>query len=307
MQNARGWVRHSFLYWLLLLTTFAAAQNATVSRSSNLRQAPNTDSAVLKDLNQGDTLTLTSNQTRVGYYHARTSDGTLGWIWARNVRIGPAAPPSNAGIPAVPPPSPGNLGQALTAQLAAAVVPPIPKALIVNGQSVCAAMGKPSKALNSNKNRVDIPHANAYIPVDWTALAQLPANQSTKLPGAPVMVQGFLSHQVKVEAGESTNCGLTNPNEVDWHMYLTHQPHQPISQAIVVETTPRTRPLHSWDKAKLDSLVDSTTEVRISGWLMYDTEHVSAVGTQRATVWEVHPITRIETRQTDGSWKDTEH
>jgi hypothetical protein len=53
----------------------------------------------------------------------------------------------------------------------------------------------------------------------------------------------------------------------------------------------------------LQPVVDSQTQVRISGWLIYDWEHVSVIGTQRATVWEVHPITRIQIQQ-NGQWVD---
>ena len=63
------------------------------------------------------------------------------------------------------------------------------------------------------------------------------------------MVEGYLSHQVKVQdekPGESANCNLLQPNEVDWHMYLTNATNQGIAQAVIVETTPRTRPLHDW-------------------------------------------------------------
>ena len=56
----------------------------------------------------------------------------------------------------------------------------------------------------------------------------------------------------------------------------------------------------------LTALVDSTTPVRISGWLMYDSEHIGAIGTQRAAVWEVHPITKIEV-QTNGQWVNAEN
>jgi hypothetical protein len=44
-------------------------------------------------------------------------------------------------------------------------------------------------------------------------------------------------------------------------------------------------------------------EVRISGWLVYDFEHFGVIGTRRATVWEVHPITVIEVQQ-NGQWID---
>jgi hypothetical protein len=53
----------------------------------------------------------------------------------------------------------------------------------------------------------------------------------------------------------------------------------------------------------LTTLVDTATSVRISGWLMYDSEHTNVIGSQRATVWEVHPITKIEI-QKGGGWID---
>jgi hypothetical protein len=119
-------------------------------------------------------------------------------------------------------------------------------------------------------------------------------------------VIGSLSHKINVEnsgSGESTNCHLTADDEVDWHIYLTNSPAQQIKSAIIVETTPRTRPQHKWTTAMLPPLVDSKTRVRISGWLMYDSEHINVIGTQRATVWEVHPITKIEI-ENNGQWVD---
>jgi hypothetical protein len=145
------------------------------------------------------------------------------------------------------------------------------------------------------------------VPISWTALRDLPSDRSSDLPGAPVVVEGFLVHRIKVEnekPGESTNCGLTADNEVDWHIYLSDTADlDDISQAVVVETTPRTRPLHKWKKADLDKVVNKNIPVRISGWLMYDFEHINVIGTQRASVWEVHPITKIEVKQ-NSTWVD---
>jgi hypothetical protein len=91
---------------------------------------------------------------------------------------------------------------------------------------------------------------------------------------------------------------------VDWHIYLSDTADlDDISQAVVVETTPRTRPLHKWKKADLDKVVNKNIPVRISGWLMYDFEHINVIGTQRASVWEVHPITKIEVKQ-NSTWVD---
>jgi len=41
--------------------------------------------------------------------------------------------------------------------------------------------------------------------------------------------------------------------------------------------------------------------VRISGWLMLDPEHRNHLNKYRGTLWEVHPITRIEVQQ-DSTW-----
>jgi hypothetical protein len=185
--------------------------------------------------------------------------------------------------------------------------------LTENGSEVCGPTGnakKPAaKALNTSKNRTDIPGDSDYVDVGWSDLENLPSDRINDFVSAPVRVVGFLSHKIKVEntgTGESTNCNLTANNEVDWHIYLTDSPAQQISSAIIVETTPRTRPQHKWTTDMLAPLVDSQTKVRISGWLMYDSEHKGVIGTQRATVWEVHPITKIEV-QTNGQWVDLDN
>jgi hypothetical protein len=201
----------------------------------------------------------------------------------------------------------------LLAQLKAARVTSNPEPLVIGEHQVCPAAGNAKEqdmtTLDGRKNRVDIPAPNAYIPIGWNVMANLPSASPDDLQGAPVMVEGYLSHRIKVQdekPGESANCNLLQPNEVDWHMYLTNAPNQGIAQAIVVETTPRTRPLHHWNEAALQKLVNTNTQVRISGWLMYDFQHVSEIGTERATVWEVHPITRIEVADGKGGWKNVE-
>jgi hypothetical protein len=203
-------------------------------------------------------------------------------------------------------------------QLQAARVTAVPKPLVIGGRTVCIAEGnsadKNLQKLDSRKNRIDIPSPDSYIPIAWDVLKGLPTNSPDDLQGAPVMVTGYLSHKINVEdqpPGESTNCNLLKDNEVDWHIYLTKAPNQPISptiikEAIIVETTPRTRPLHQWNESVLENLVNTNKEVRISGWLMYDFQHIGEIGTERATVWEVHPITRIEVSDGSGGWKNIE-
>ena len=55
----------------------------------------------------------------------------------------------------------------------------------------------------------------------------------------------------------------------------------------------------SWTKANLNKIRGQ--KVRITGWLMYDFEHPPQVGKTRGTLWEVHPVMKIEVLQ-DGQW-----
>jgi len=281
----------------------APAQTSKLTHNSNLRKAASSSSAILQKLSTGAEVTLLSTAKKSGYYHVQVQGGVAGWVLARNVDVSIITGSSPTG------PSSSLLTKLHGAQVAA-----VPQPLIIGGQQVCKATGKTTDpkmiALNTQKNRTDMPDVGAYIAIDFDVLKALPRDSPDQLEGAPVMVEGFLSNKINVEnksPGESTNCNLLGADEVDWHIYLTKSPKQLIKTAIIVETTPRTRPLHHWDKSVLDGLVNQDTRVRISGWLMYDFQHTGVIGKERATVWEVHPITRIEAADANGGWKDIEH
>jgi len=309
---------------LALFCVIGAAQTAVVTRNVNLRPDASTDNPPLETLKRGARLTLLEPEATDGYYHVQAPDGQSGFVWSKNIRVsGPAPTPNPTPLPTpspVPTPIPGPSSTPtpsasptstpgdVFAQLMAARKAAVGQPLVINGTQVCAAEGDSSdpntQALNDNKNRTDLPGASDYVEIGWNDLKSLPSNRVADFQGAPVMVVGFLSHHVQVETGgESTNCHLHSPDQVDWHMYLTNAAAQGIADAVIVETTPRTRPAHKWTTATVGSVVDTATQVRISGWLMYDIEHVNVIGKQRATVWEVHPITRIEV-QRNGQWVD---
>lgn len=212
-----------------------------------------------------------------------------------------------------PPPTPNTLNTQLIDKLAAAKKPAVGQPLVIGGNTVCKAEGNTAdpkmQELNNNKNRTDEPGDSDLIPISWDDMNNLPADRVNDIQGAPVSVVGYLSNRVKEQTGspgESTNCNLLNPDEVDWHMYLTKGPRQSISTAIIVETTPRVRPTHKWTTAMLAPYVNQSKQVRISGWLMYDFQHLGVVGKERGTVWEVHPITKIEVQDPSGNWVNIE-
>jgi Bacterial SH3 domain len=292
----------------ILWVTGATAQTAVVNRNVNLRSESSTASDIVETLKPGDHLQLVSASKTNGFYHITTADGKNGWVWAKNVKIIGASP-----TPApTPTPAPAPAGD-LFSQLMSARKTAVGQPLILNGSQVCGPTGDATNqtaiGLNNNKNRTDVPGDSDYVDIGWSDLANLPSDRVNDFVSAPVRVVGFLSHKVNVEnsgSGESTNCHFTADNEVDWHIYLTGSPAQQISMAIIVETTPRTRPQHQWTTGMLSALVNSSNQVRISGWLMYDSEHINVIGKQRATVWEVHPITKIEI-QSNGKWVDIEN
>jgi uncharacterized protein YgiM (DUF1202 family) len=297
-----------FLQLLIICSlwiTAASAQTAVVKRNVNLRSKSSTSSDIIKTLKSGDQLNLVSTSKSNGFYQVTTSDGQTGWVWAKNIKI--QASPANSPT-STPPPS-----SDLFSQLMSARKTPTPQPLVLNGTQVCGPTGDATSAtaiaLNTNKNRTDIPGDSDYVDVAWNDLANLPSDRVTDFVSAPVRVIGYLSHKINVENtgnGESTNCHKTADDEVDWHIYLTEGSNEPISKAIIIETTPRTRPLHTWTTSMLGTLVNSSNQVRVSGWLMYDSEHINVIGTQRATVWEVHPITKVEI-QSNGQWVDIEN
>ena len=88
--------------------------------------------------------------------------------------------------------------------------------------------------------------------------------------------------------------------------------------AIIVETTPRVRKSHpNWTTARLKPWTGHTgnqpnptynhQRVRISGWLMLDPEHHDMINSGlRSTLWEIHPITKIEVWN-NGHWLDLDN
>jgi uncharacterized protein YraI len=74
-----------------LLPLLALAQEATTTRSANLRRDPSSASPIVTVLQRGARLTLVDASADSGYVHVRTEDDQVGWVYARLLAI-PAAP-----------------------------------------------------------------------------------------------------------------------------------------------------------------------------------------------------------------------
>ncbi|MGE5431501.1 MAG: hypothetical protein ACM3QX_10525 [Syntrophomonadaceae bacterium] len=169
--------------------------------------------------------------------------------------------------------------------------------------------------LNRNKNRID---EGSYIPVEFDAILNLKWPKSTerrdhknwssddrreieKYEGIPVSVEGYL-FGAKQSGPESCNCHGADKEFRDYHVWLVKNEGDDRTGSIVTEVTPSLRANHpNWDLKNLNKIARSRQKVRVSGWIMFDPEHPDQVGKTRGTIWEIHPIMRIEVNQ-NGKW-----
>lgn len=218
--------------------------------------------------------------------------------------LGPTPSPAGGIAPA-----PGGILQTLPADMPR----PAPVTQTFDG---CPAEGDGGdRALNQLKNRVD---EGAYVPVSLTAIVSLPwppgieqrrrANWSrrdaadvAKYEGVPVQVVGYIAG-AKLEGPESPNCHGADAKYRDFHVWMTDTSSTDRRGSVVVEMTPRVRTTHPvWTVAALRKLARAKIKVRVSGWLMMDQEHPDQVGRTRGTIWEIHPVMRLEVER-GGRW-----
>lgn len=91
MKKATGVLSVSFLILGMLgvLPQAHAARTAVVDvDQTELYRGPQKDSQVLTHLKKGQHVTA-SNYPTEGYYKVRTVDGTLGWVKANTLELGP--------------------------------------------------------------------------------------------------------------------------------------------------------------------------------------------------------------------------
>jgi len=180
--------------------------------------------------------------------------------------------------------------------------------------------------LNEKKNRLDAPttayqsmgfadflHLEEERPTHWdTGQARDEVEQMGE--DTPVMLAGFL---LGAHSGspESCNCKLSGEANNDFHINIVERATDRMQDSIVVEMTPKMRAtIPQWTLNGINSLVSDPSKpplVRVSGYLLFDSEHVSRSGGERATIWEIHPVEKFEvcaggncTVDSDTGWKD---
>jgi hypothetical protein len=296
--------------WLLCFVSgHAIAQQARVTHNAVVHKTWESTSEVVARLAAGVMVTFTVH--RGGYTHVTSTQGNTGWVYSRYLEELPtgATPPN-------PPPATttGVDGIKSIAHL------PKPAPVEANA-AACANIGTSSTKLdtatNLLKNRIQDGH---YTAVDFNSVLALPwqgmrtrrylwsaadLKRTEDYEGAAISVTGYLV-DAEPKAAESPNCGKTTEDWVDWHIWLVataeEAKNKDKTQSIVVETTPRVRnefPTR-FDLATLKQWIKGVKQVTVSGWLMLDPDHpTDATGTanknaSRGTIWEIHPVMKIE-------------
>jgi uncharacterized protein YraI len=75
------------------------AQEATTNRNVILRRDPTTSSPALEHLNKGARLTLVDATPDNGFYHVKTENDRVGWVFAKYVSISTAETPAPSSTP----------------------------------------------------------------------------------------------------------------------------------------------------------------------------------------------------------------
>jgi len=153
--------------------------------------------------------------------------------------------------------------------------------------------------------------------------------------GKIITVVAYLLVARNEPSGESCNCGLTSPAETDNHLVLVKKStvdqmqlsgttsaalsatlKQREPESTTAEFTPRVRLSHpNFTRATMQPLIAATPQralwVRVTGQLMFDSEHFLRKHLVRVNNWEIHPVMKMEycttgancTISGDAGWK----
>jgi hypothetical protein len=305
---------------LIALASVLSAEEGIVRRNVHLRQTPSTKGKSIRVLLPEEEVDLLDPAQTDGFLHVQTEDGLQGWAYARYIRH--EAPAGQL------------LPEAAEKEVAAATAiaenwqkpQPVTGNFTLNGET-CGPTGsgdKRDQGTNRLKNRTD--KASSYHDVTWRAIADLPypakAPKSreqyapellapiTSVEGAAVQTVGYIvAIKPQKSNSESCNCGWHGEDATDWHIALVEHPGDGEKTSIVVEPTPRIKIKHpKWTKKNLEPWLNEDLPVRISGWLLYDPQHANHLNKYRSTLWEIHPVTKIEVwNDVTDQWEDADN
>src|SRR6185437_5137424 len=204
---------------------------------------------------------------------------------------------------------------ALTLAAASALPSNTPTPAELHGCTPEAAGGDP--ALNALKDRItqvrDPASASIQQVFDFSApsiLTDLPRAKSPEpdrgLAAAHdqsgVVVTGYLV-AATFRPNETWNC--RNARWRDIRLILADSPQPASTDTLFAVVTPAWQDANAaWDQPTLRKLAAARSKIRITGWMLYANDDAVDLTRGRRTLWEIHPVTRIEIATTDGGWQE---
>jgi hypothetical protein len=316
---------------VILITAFGAfSQTVTVRRSSNLRKSASTSSDLLEALPPGTQVTLVSNRRRSGYYHVRTKDGAVGWVWANNVEAPSATSPEETFSARRSQGEAFDPGCTLPFASIEEKHPVIDDSCSIDGTKRDGGSLSDGKiAENHAKNNFCV--TGTPVDITYGDLLQLESARrdvhDKDLPDAAAR-KGQLSGVITVNGhkigegtlvrlvihlieahysdtqrsrsdtkfGESVNCYRPSNEENDIHIVLGQQTQDDECKSVTAEMSPHFRPA-KWTADDLNSIGEHP--IRVTGQVFYDSSHVicqpgKRTAPKRASLWEIHPVYTFE-------------
>jgi hypothetical protein len=186
----------------------------------------------------------------------------------------------------------------------------------------CPAAGQGGdSSLNLQKNRSGKPSGvkNSVSVAVLQGLPTVPKGDGNMRSNWPTDLRATIENQeeysayftgyiikAKISGKEACNCDSAASRDHDVHIYLSDtSTGESVAQSAIAEVTPRWRAANpSWTAHNVQRLATSHERIRITGWLLYDQEHWNMISSgERGTLWEIHPITRIQVWY-NGGWMD---
>lgn len=146
--------------------------------------------------------------------------------------------------------------------------------------------------------------------------------------GQKIRVVAYLIAAKPELGGESCNCGLHTPEETDNHLVLVTKAtidkfpleadadpdtekqtfHSRELESETAEFTPRVRLDHpNFTRDTMQPLIDETPQkallVRVTGLLLFDSEHFLRNSLVRVNNWEIHPVFKMEVCENEDKCK----
>lgn len=311
---------------LLLLIGSASAERVVVAMRNNnvkVRRTPSRFGQVVETVPRDAEFVVVDEQPN--WFRIRLRPRILGWVPKNQTRV-LAEDDEDPDEPVTPDPVDSS-----AFRLENFVTLPAPETLsnctpsnISADFSVCPAEGNGGTFARSyvRKNRLSVPCSYRTItPEQILALPLLPRDvrkldashpQRKFLEDAeaiPVRLDGFLA-MTKNAGAEGVNCSIAG--RFDLRMEIVGRddvdPKTTRPRHIVTEATPWFRAVFTdWNPSFLRDFASYSNgfaggfqrdpvRVRIYGHLFFDEAHLTdgSIGSVRGTVWEVHPVTRIE-------------